>query len=212
MVLCTVFVSIVSRLMIIPDGDKRMLLMYRPQIGVKAILRIAGAVIFQGHQLLIRKVIAFSGVAQGRVAVEVATGGGVLVNVIAQVNDGIQIGPLGYFLISTEVARLVVTARDNCEPKAVRFIGSWSSTGTSDDRGCIQRFKLIKVRSIGSQTGYVYFDGIISFGVGYKGSGLHHMSHCGVGSYLPPHVYTLRRRHLRGHTCPDDDPVWERIA
>ena len=78
--------------------------------------------------------IPFPRIAQRRIPVEVVAGGGVFVDIIAQVNNGVQIGPFGNLLIGTEVARLVVTTRYHRKPKAICFVLRGGGAGAAGNR------------------------------------------------------------------------------
>ena len=112
-VLGTVGVGVIGRLVIVPHMQHRHLLMQATQVGIKTVLRVARAVINKLDKLLIGIVHASEALAD--LSAERRRIGIVFVDVVAQVQYGIQIVTVGDLAIGIEVAGRVVAARDDGE-------------------------------------------------------------------------------------------------
>jgi hypothetical protein len=89
--------------MVVPHHDERMLAMDVLQVDVAAIKGVAASIILQRDQLCVRLYRPLD----RRIVVAVA---GELVNVVAKVDDGVEIGAVGEAAIDVEVSGRVIGA------------------------------------------------------------------------------------------------------
>ncbi len=102
---------VVGRFVVIPGGDEREQLVDPARVDVELVLAVALAVVGQGHDL--------RGGIVGAVLRETGRAGPALVEVVAQVDDGIEIVPAGQGGVGVEEAVLVVGAADDTEAQAL---------------------------------------------------------------------------------------------
>ena len=105
MVFCPVTPGVVGNLVIIPDDDKRMVLVTGLKVGIAVILGIAQSVVFQRDQLIERRYdpTQFFGLAAG------ITVRGVFVEIVTKVYDRVDVA-IGNFPIHIEESRRIVRA------------------------------------------------------------------------------------------------------
>ena len=109
MVLCATAPGVVGDLVVVPDRDPRVLPVPLLQVRVGSVLGVAGAVIVEGDDLA----IGLRDPPETR-AVTVANVR-VLVDIVAEVQDGIEVGAVGNAAIRIEVAGRKVGARGDRE-------------------------------------------------------------------------------------------------
>ncbi len=205
----------VGDLVVVPRGDERHRSVQRLEVAVGLVLRVPAAVVAQADDLARRVVPAHVLVA---VAVRVLAGL-VLIQVVAEVDHGVEVSPLGEVPVRVEPARLPVGARHDPEPQPLRRAAR---------RGCRPRSPRARhgvdvgeaepVVRRRRQPGRVELDRVVAPGVGVDRAGAHDVRECVVEGDLPAHrgarpVARPRHRLLgRSHPGPQHHGVRERIT
>jgi hypothetical protein len=204
-VLRAVAPGVVGELVVVVDGHEGILLVHGPQVAVELVPGVPQPVVRQGDDLVVRIVVS------ARQALETVAPALVLVDVVAHVEDGVEVIAAGQVRVSVEVARLVVGAAHQGEAQAVhRRAGCRGRARAPDQRTAAQVLELVVVPGIGRQARDVHLDGEVPARVGDEGARGHHARHARIGGHAP--VDRQRRRIVGGHAGPDDHRVVQRIA
>ena len=102
---------VVRRLVIVPDADERVLLMYRLEIGVETVVLVTSTVVVEREDLVCRI----------ERAVHPVLAVAILVDVVAQVHDEIEVGVFGDVPVHVEVPVRVIRAAHHAEAQARGF-------------------------------------------------------------------------------------------
>src|SRR3546814_5508634 len=102
--------GVVGDLVVIDGGDERVALVQGAQVGVGLVEGVAPSVVLEGHDLVAR-VVASTDVAPGAEAA--------LVEVVAEVDDQVEVVALGPVPVGRGVPVLVVAARHDPHPQPV---------------------------------------------------------------------------------------------
>jgi hypothetical protein len=168
-----------------------------PEVGVEAVLAVAGAVVGQAHDLV------------GGVVGPVAAPAAAFVEVVAEVQDGVEVVALGDGGVGVEVAGRVVRAGDDGEAEPVDgTVGR--RLGAADERTGAEGLEPVEVPATGLQAPHVDLDREVTGGRGIGGAGGDDIGELDVGGDGPRH---RDRPHVRrGDPGPEHDAVGERIA
>ena len=148
--------------------------------------------------------------ADRRIAVAV---GGELVDVVAEVDDGVEVRAIGEAAIDVEVARRVVRAAHLPEAKALRTAVR-KCLGSTDGRLLAGAVKRVVVGRSRLEASGIHLDGEVAFGCRLRRAARDDARHLFVGGDSPSDVerpavaVSSRRRDSR----PEDHAIGQRIA
>ena len=193
---------VVHDLMVVPDGDEGVGRVRGLQVDVGAIGGVARAVIHERRGLAGRQ---RNPPGIGSVAVHAV---GELVDVVAQVQHGVEIGPIRHAAIHVEVTGGVVRTGYRGEPHPVGRVCR-QGLRTADRGGITVGIERVVVGPPRRQARDVYLDGVVSQRRGLDGRRRDHVAQLLVGADAPADLRGVCRR---GDASPDDDAVSQRIA
>ena len=148
------------------------------EVGVGFVLAVAGAVVVEGVE-------GGKGVDAGAVL------GAVLVDVVAEEEDGVDVG-FGDVAVGDVVAVLVVLAGGEGEAEAVDlFRRRGGGAGASDGAGGVGVVEAVEELAVGGQAGDLDVDGVAEFGRGGGGAAAEDLVHGRVGGDLPTDAHRL---------------------
>ena len=191
--------------MIVPDGDERVLLVDGLEVGVRAVLRIAGAVVGEDQGFVGGlDVAAEAGVATEAVAP-------VFIDVVAEVEDGSEVFAFGDARVGVEVALGVVGARHDAEAQVID--PTFREGARSADGGfLIEGVEAVVVGAAGGERGHVDLDRVVAFRPRHGGAAGRNEAHVRIGGDFEVHGDCPGRARGRSDAGPQDDAVVERVA
>ncbi len=205
-------VGVVRALMIVPGADPGGHGMRSLQHRICLVLGMTHPVVAERHNFHGRLMIAADFLARlTAIAVDP-----ILIDIVAKVDDRVEVAPLGNGVIDVEIAKREIRAGDDGEFHR-RLAGSCSRAGTGDRGGHIAsrgvRCELVEVFGVWLQTFHIRLEREVarSARIQLRLSGEYR--HGGVGA----DAHRNRDRRLcifvgRRHARPDNDPVAQRIA
>jgi hypothetical protein len=182
-VLGAVHPRVVRALVIVPYGDEGVLAMHRLQIGVFAIVCVAPSIVVEAHDL-VRRIVRTRGAVRAR---------RIFVNVVAEVQDGVEIEALSDAAVSVEIAVRVARARHHREAKAIHAAVRRGARA-AHRRRAIESDESIVVRGRRREPGNVDLDGVVAILVGPEFAALYDVGKRDVSRDLPFHVDPVRAR------------------
>ena len=163
----TAHIAVIGRLVVVPDHDPR-----GPGVGglkltVRFVAGVAGPIVSQGDAVMGRFRLAVQQLA----GFEAVPFRGIFINVVAQVQDGIDPPELGDGLISVEIAAGIEAAGGHGQDHILHRAGG-QGAGAAHGRGDAIGGKFVGIGPLGIQTGNIDLDRIIAAGVGDTGARL----------------------------------------
>ena len=154
---------VVGDLVVVPGHDERVLRVQVLQVGVALVLRVPLPVVGQRDHLARRLVLADVDLVE---AVAVLAGG-VLVEVVAEVDHRVEVVALGQVPVGREPAGLQVGARDDAEPEvAGGGVVRRGGAGAADPAGHAVVEEPVEVRRAGLEAAGVHLHGVVAAGAG----------------------------------------------
>ena len=205
MVLGAVLPGVVGDFMVVPHRNHRHGCMQGLQIRVRLVLGMALAVVGQ-HQQFIGRVGHPSqrgGIGRG-IAIR-----GVLVDVIAQVNGGVQVGALGGFGIDVEVAGRVVRAGKHRQLD-LACTACGQGLRLADRRLLIDDAEAIEISGCGAELVDIDLDRIVDRCAGGREPETHDVAERFVRCNLPANID--RPGGIGCDSSPEHHPVRQRVA
>ncbi len=197
---------VVGDLVVVPRDDPRVLRVQVLQVRVGLVLRVPAAVVGDRHHLARRVVGPDVLVALPHPVLT----RGVLVEVVAEVEHGVEVVAPREVAVRREPAGLQVGARDDAEPEvAGRRAAARRGAGAADPAARAVVGEPVVVPGRRLQAGHVDLDGVVAARAGAEPAAAHDLAEAGVGGDLPPHGHRrplarARRRRLgRGDAGPD---------
>ena len=212
---------VVGDLVVVEDRDPRVPGVGGLQIGVSLVQGVPQPVSAQVGRLGGRHAIAHAGQAGRSVAVRAVA---VLVDVVADVQDQVEVLASSDAAVGTEVATGVVAAGDQRQPQGMddallvrRGLGAAGGTELSE------RLEAVPVSGVGPEVVDVHLDGVVAPGIGPHAPASDDVPKARVRGDDPPHQQrpsqpAARRGHRlaparwRGGPGPDDDSLASRVA
>ena len=201
-VLGAVRVGVVRDLVVVPDAYEGVEAMDLLEVGIRLVLRVPGPVVREGGDLLVR---LGHPPEPGPVAVVAVR---VLVEVIPEVEDGVEIVPLGDPPVHVEVPEGQVGAGDEGQPDMVRV--PRQGLRPAHRRPLPERLEAVVVRRAGFQSGGGHLEGVVALGAGCRLPFRDDLLHSGIARHLPADGHPVVRRTR--NAGPEQHPIGERIA
>ena len=210
-VLSTVPPGVVGYFVVIPDSDERHLAVQLPQMIIAPVNRVAMAVILQGDELTVirrRERTAHGFCLRGAIAIRVAV---VLIEIIPQMQHGIQVIQARDFPIHVEVAGGVIGAGHHGKPhlahrtlwKGLRHAGRGGASGGAET---------VVIALAGHQTPNIHLECVIVLSRGARAAGMSHAPEVSVGRNFPGDVHVPPGIVVRYGTSPEDHAILQGVA
>ena len=201
-VLGAVGVGVVRDLVVVPDTHEGVEPVHLLEVGIRLVLRVPGPVVREGGDLLVRLGRPPEPGAVAVVAVRV------LVEVVPEVEDGVEVVPLRDPPVHVEVAERQVGAGDERQPDMVRVPRQGLRPA---HRGLFaERLEAVVVARAGFQAGGGHLEGVVALRSGSRLPFRDDLLHCGIARHRPADGHPLVRRSR--HAGPEQHPVGERVA
>ena len=203
--------GVIRDLVVVPGHDPRVLLVGADQGAVESVEGVAPAVLFEGGDFGIGEGDA---VREARIAVDAV---GVLVDVVPDVEHGIEVGAVGDAVVSVKKTRIVVGARHEYEAQVLGGVYPGRSCRRGSGRGARpadQRVASVVAEHVVIGGGWrkaaqVNLDGVIACGVGGDGALRDNLAEGGIARNV---VVYFGAGLLGGNPGPEYDAVGEWVA